>query len=139
MVCCEWLRNCSRSLTSRWLITSIVPLYLLCEFASKNTKIVLNGDGGDEIFAGYQSFQAHKLVTSYDVLRRFTKVVLRAMVSRLPVSHGYLSTDFKTQAVSQRSLGLIRSKRWHNACARGPSLRFLPKDHYPASADLSKM
>src|SRR5262245_6615837 len=69
---------------------SIVPLYLLSEFASQSTKVVLSGDGGDEIFAGYQTFQAHKLVTYYDVLRRFTKVVLRAMVSRLPVSHAYL-------------------------------------------------
>lgn len=33
-----------------------IPLYLLCRELSGNPKVILQGDGGDEIFAGYQRY-----------------------------------------------------------------------------------
>jgi asparagine synthase (glutamine-hydrolysing) len=35
------------------LVRSAVPNYILAEFASKHVKVVLTGEGADEIFAGY--------------------------------------------------------------------------------------
>jgi len=76
---------------------SILPTYLLSKFTAEKVKVALSGDGGDELFAGYQTYQAHRLVTYFDSLPAFVKNSLKAMASYLPVSHDNLSTDFKVK------------------------------------------
>ncbi len=47
---------------------SILPTYLLARFARKYVKVALGGDGGDELFAGYDPFRALWLAQMYSRL-----------------------------------------------------------------------
>ena len=74
---------------------SIIPTYLLAQMTAQSVKVALGGDGGDELFAGYPTYQAHKLVTYYSILPYKVRDLLNRVASYLPVSDRNLSFDFK--------------------------------------------
>ena len=77
---------------------SIIPTYLLSEFTRRHVKVALGGDGGDELFAGYPTVQAHRLAGYYLRAPRAVRDRLVApAVNRLPVSHDNLSFDFRAK------------------------------------------
>ena len=74
---------------------SVVPTYLLSRFTRSRVKVALGGDGADELFAGYPTFIAEKLVRRYDrLVPRWMDRLVGAVVDRLPVSHRDMSLDF---------------------------------------------
>ncbi len=75
---------------------SILPTWLLCGFTRRHVTVALGGDGGDELFAGYDPFKALGKASLYDALvPRGLHPAIRLLASRLPVSHANISLDFK--------------------------------------------
>lgn len=75
---------------------SIIPTHLLCAFARHDITVALGGDGGDEVFAGYDPFKALAVAGWFHRLcPAWAKTAIRGVADLLPVSSANMSWDFK--------------------------------------------
>jgi asparagine synthase (glutamine-hydrolysing) len=66
--------------------SSAIPTFLVSEFASRHVKVALTGDGGDELFGGYESFLQVQRLRRADYVPSGVRALLSRVADLLPYS-----------------------------------------------------
>lgn len=78
--------------------------YLLSKFASETVKVVLGGDGGDEIFGGYDRYRLSKMISFYQKLPNFTRATADSAIGIFKAS---LAEKLKLKPDAERYLSFM--------------------------------
>jgi asparagine synthase (glutamine-hydrolysing) len=95
---------------------SIVPTYYLSKMTSPHVKTVLGGDGADELFAGYPTYVANKLIQGYNIIpyelrTPLTNFIKESLGKIIPVSSNNIALDFKLKQFF-RGAGVVSEIRF---------------------------
>jgi asparagine synthase (glutamine-hydrolysing) len=92
--------------------SSAIPSFLVAQMTREHVKVALTGDGGDELFAGYERFAAARIAESYRRMPRLVQSAARQLLGMIP------------EATSYRSFGR-RARRFVDGAALPLSERYL--------------
>lgn len=103
---------------------AILPTYLLAEAARADVKVILSGEGADELFGGYPTYLGHRVAEVYRRLPRPVRDALRWAVEQWPSSTGKVTVEFllKQFVTVAGQPALERHMAWFGALGPTPTL-----------------
>jgi asparagine synthase (glutamine-hydrolysing) len=73
---------------------AILPTFLLARTAREHVKVILSGEGADELFGGYPTYIGHKIAPMYDALPALARRALRRLAFAMPSSGKKVTLEF---------------------------------------------
>jgi asparagine synthase (glutamine-hydrolysing) len=93
--CLDLIPTAAAQLDEPFADPSFLPTLLLSRFTRRHVKVALAGDGGDELFAGYDPFLAHRPAALFARIPGLLRGPLQRFVHWLPASSRNMSLDFR--------------------------------------------
>ncbi len=78
--------------------------YVVSQAAASGVKVALSGLGGDEVFAGYSTFEFIRLLRHFHVVQKITPLVLKETVAKI---NGILSPRLRAQWPWRVGMGVV--------------------------------
>lgn len=110
---------------------SEIPLFFLAETASKYVKVVLSGEGADELFGGYPLYQSEWHFGRYEKVPRFIRKALAGIANALP---NFKGKHFITVGAMEPWERYARANYVFNAQSASAVLKGHPQVEAPALA-----
>lgn len=82
-----------------------IALYFVSKLASKYVKVVMSGEGADELFGGYRIYQEPITLTVYDKLPFAIRRIIGKICSYLPQKHGINYLVRRGKTIEERFIG----------------------------------
>ena len=82
-----------------------IALYFVSKLASEHVKVVMSGEGADELFGGYRIYQEPITVTAYDKLPFWLRRIVSRVCEHLPQKHGINYLVRRGKTIEERFIG----------------------------------
>lgn len=82
-----------------------IALYFVCKLASENVKVVLSGEGADEIFGGYTIYREPDDVAIYNAVPRPIRRAVGKLCSKFPPHRGINFFIRRSKDLEERFIG----------------------------------
>ena len=82
-----------------------IALYFVSKLASEHVKVVMSGEGADELFGGYRIYEEPITLTAYDKLPFAIRRIISKICEKLPQKHGINYLVRRGKTIEERFIG----------------------------------